>query len=300
MVDHLPLNALRAFEVAARTGSFVSAGLELGVSAAAVSQQVKVLESRINKTLFLRQGNRITLTEAGRALYPRLEVVFRDLVGMTRELREGQHPSRLVVSALPSLAEYWLTPALASYPGREEIELRVDNDPVDFARAGVDLRVTYGAHYYPDHHVDVLFRDHLIAVASPDVAAGIGSDTLTDGMLIHTDWGPDYVNQPDWTKWFDAANCPRTPQPGTGIRTGQTGLSVIAARSGAGVALIPSRLAQWELGNGSLVQIGEASVPLTWDYVLMHPHAYARRRRLKMFCAHLIKVARQTPTTGSD
>ena len=167
MVDHLPLNALRAFEVAARTGSFVSAGLELGVSAAAVSQQVKALEIRIGKTLFLRKGNRITLTEAGRALYPRLEVVFRDLVTMTRELQEGNHPARVVVSALPSLAEGWLTPALASYPQFEEIELRVQDDPVDFARDGVDLRVTYGGHYYPDHHVETLFRDHLIAVASP-------------------------------------------------------------------------------------------------------------------------------------
>lgn len=293
MADHLPLNALRAFEVAARTGSFVSAGAELGVTAAAVSQQVKSLESTLGKTLFLRQGNRITLTEAGRALYPELEAVFSKLVGMTRELRAGPQRARLVVSALPSLAELWLVPALATYPDRQEIDLRIEPDPVHFARAGVDLRVTYGALYYPDHHAQVLFRDHYIAVASPALARHAGADpaSLADEQLIHTQWGPDYVNQPDWSQWFAALGHSRRPEPGTGLRTNQTSASVMAARGGIGVALVPSRLAAFEIAQGTLARVGHAEVRLTWDYVLVHPEAFVRRARLTRLTAHLMRSA---------
>jgi len=136
MAEHLPLNALRAFEVAARTGSFVAAGEELGVSSAAVSQQVRTPEATLKRRLFLRQGNRITLTDAGRALYPRLETVFSELVAVTRDLRSGAQPKRLTVSALPSLAELWLIPALARYHARHSIDVRIEEDPIDFSRPG--------------------------------------------------------------------------------------------------------------------------------------------------------------------
>ncbi len=284
-MTHLPLNALRAFEVAARTGSFVAAGEELGVSSAAVSQQVKSLEGTLNRTLFLRQGNRITLTDAGRALYPRLETVFSDLTALTRELREGAQPSRLIVSALPSLAELWLLPALSRFPDRNRIDLRIEGDPIDFARSGADLRVTYGAQYYPGHHVEVLFRDRFIAVAAPAFVAAHpkAPADLAEADLIHTDWGRDFIRQPDWVEWFAAAGMSRAVQPGTGMRVDSTLASLIAAQEGAGVALVPDRLAQAALASGRLVRIGEAGVALFSDYVLVHPHAAGRKRALRQF-----------------
>jgi LysR family glycine cleavage system transcriptional activator len=109
-----PLNALRAFEVAARTGSFVLAGAEMGVTSAAISQQVRVLEDHLGKKLFLRQGNRILLTDAGRAIYPRIEVALGDLASVTDEVRSGPQRARLVVSVLPSVAE----PVAGSGSGR--------------------------------------------------------------------------------------------------------------------------------------------------------------------------------------
>ena len=294
MTDHLPLNAMRAFEVAARRGSFVAAGEELGVSSAAVSQQVKLLETAFNKTLFLRQGNRITLTDAGRALYPRLETVFADLVSLTRDLRDGAHPSRLTVSALPSLAELWLIPALAAYPDRHKLDLRIEPDPVDFAGSGTDLRISYGAHYYPDHHVETLFRDRFVAVASAAFVATNGSEaaSFADADLIHTDWGRDHIHQPDWRKWFKASGNLRVPDPATGLRTDRTLVAVLAAVEGAGAALVPSRLAQNEISKGTLVQVGQTGVDLSSDYVYVHPFANSRRRTLKTFCAYLKSVAK--------
>ncbi|MGB5066403.1 MAG: LysR family transcriptional regulator, partial [Albidovulum sp.] len=280
---------MRAFEVAARRGSFVAAGEELGVSSAAVSQQVKSLESTLNKTLFLRQGNRITLTDAGRALYPRLETVFADLVSLTRDLRDGVHPSRLAVSALPSLAELWLVPALAVYPDRHKIDLRIEADPIDFARSGIDLRITYGAHYYPDHHVGTLFRDQFVAVASAGFVASNGSDarSFADAHLIHTDWGRDHIHQPDWGKWFKAAGQMRVVDLAAGLRTDRTLVAVLAAIEGAGIALVPSRLAQNEIGKGTLVQVGQTGVGLSSDYTYVHPFANSRRRTLKNLCIYL-------------
>lgn len=289
MADHLPLNALRTFEVAARTGSFVAAGEELGVSSAAVSQQVKLLEITLNRTLFLRQGNRITLTDAGRALYPRLETVFSDLVALTRDLRSGKPAGRLTVSVLPSLAELWLIPALARYPDRHKIDLRIEEDPVDFARSGADLRATYGAHYYPDHRVDVLFRDRFVAVCAPPKAGRDlpTPDALSDDDLIHTDWGPSYIRQANWAEWFAAAGLARQPQNGSGLRTDSTLASALAAQSGAGAALVPERLAEDAIAGGRLVRIGRASVPLFSEYVLVYPQAFARRQALRELCSFL-------------
>ncbi len=294
MADHLPLNAMRAFEVAARTGSFVAAGLELGVSSAAVSQQVKSLEATLNKTVFLRQGNRITLTEAGRALYPRLETVFTDLVALTKEMRTGPQRSRLVISALPSLAELWLLPALASYADRHTIDLRIGPDPTNFAHEGVDVRVTYGGHYYPDHQVQLLFQDHFIAVAAPEVAAVLPADPadFPDRALIHTQWGTDFVNQPDWTHWFAAAGAARLLQSGVGLSTHQTQLSVVAARAGMGIALVPARFAAPDIAKGTLCRVGQTAVPLTWDYVLVHPVALERRAAIVALKAHLMRIAK--------
>lgn len=287
MADPLPLNALRAFETAARTGSFVAAGAELGVSAAAVSQQVKALETHLSKTLFLRQGNRITLTEAGRALFPRLDAVFAELAAVTRDLVAGGGRPRLVVSCLPSLAELWLIPALAGFEERSGIDLRIAGDPVDFARDGVDLRVTYGGAYYPDHVVTPLFSDSYAPLAAPELAARLGPGPWPDGVLIHTDWGQDFLTQPDWRRWRQAAG-EAPPAPGSGFVVGQTALAVAAARAAMGVALVPGRLAAAEVARGALVRLAGPALPLSWGYVMVQPAARSGRPRLARLVAHLV------------
>lgn len=164
MKDLPPLNALRAFEVAARTGSFVQAGVELGVTAAAVSLQVKALEGYLEKRLFQREGNRIVLTDAGREFYPRLGQALSDIAELAADLRGGHDRKRLVVSVLPSLADLWLIPKLRGFDGPLALDLRVEEDPVVLPRSGVDLRITYGAHFYPDYRVETLGRDKIIAL----------------------------------------------------------------------------------------------------------------------------------------
>lgn len=276
--DHLPFNALQAFEVAARTGRFVNAGRELGVSAAAVSQQVKALETTLGKQLFLRQGNRITLTDAGRTLYPSVESALTELRAATRALQVAPRRARLLVSVLPSLAELWLIPALKDFEDRAHLDLRIEDDPVDLARDGVDLRLTYGAQYYPDHVVDTLFSGSLIAVAAPDWTGDQTLVQVPDTALIHTDWGRDYGVQPDWAQHFAALGKRRIPDQAVGLRVGTTALAAAAARAGLGVALLPDRLASVDVAAGRLRVLSGHGAPLPREYVVISTNARARHR----------------------
>ncbi len=284
--DHLPFVALRAFEVAARTGSFVNAGRELGVSAAAVSQQVKSLEKDLAKQLFLRQGNRITLTDAGRTLYPSIASALAELQAATRALRAAPRRARLVVSVLPSLAELWLLPALQGFGERASLDILIQRDPVDMSRDGVDLRLTYGAEYYPDHVVDRLFVDHLVAVAVPAMGQ-IPPSQLADADLIHTDWGHDYGVQPDWAQHFATLGLRRIPDQTLGLRVGTTALAAAAARAGFGVALVPIRLAQSDIAAQRLQAIGDMGDRLPREYVAISTHARAQNRRVQALRDHL-------------
>ena len=271
MRDLPPLNALRAFEVAARTGSFVQAGAELGVTAAAVSQQVKLLEDHLGKQLFHRQGNRITLTDAGRTAYPRLDQALRDIAEMTATLRQSRGRARLVVSVAASMAELWLLPRLAGFQAEGGIEIRIEDDPVAFARDGVDLRVTYGAALYPDHRVEVLFSDRIVPVAAPGLLGPGGIAALPDTAFIHTDWGPTYATQPSWPVWLARARIRRIPDPALGLRVGLTGMAIAAAREGLGVALVPERIAGREIAAGRLTVPDDTALPMSADYVLVFP-----------------------------
>lgn len=279
-----PLNALRAFEVAARLGSFVQAGTELGVTAAAVSLQVKALEGHLGKRLFQRQGNRITLTDAGREVYPRLEQALSDIAALTADLRQAQGRARLVVSCLPSLADLWLVPKLRDFPDAARLDLRVEEDPVILSRDGVDLRLTYGAHFYPDHRIEPLGADQITAFAAPNVFAGFPA--LPPQAFIHTDWGPAYATQPSWHLWATHHGF-APPDPGQGMRVGTSGLALAAARAGLGVALAPKRLALNDLSAGRLIEMPGEGLPMARGYVAVYPQALARRPALQALLAHL-------------
>jgi LysR family glycine cleavage system transcriptional activator len=287
MPDLPPLNALRAFEVAARTGSFVQAGAELGVTAAAVSAQVRALEDHFGKRMFLRQGNRITLTDAGRALYPRLESALTEIVDVTAEVRATRARPGLVISALPSLAEHWLVPALRGFPARVGLEIRIEDDPAPPARSGVDLRLAYGASLYPDHRIETLFSDAFVPVCAPEFPLAEGIAGLPDSAFIHTDWGPAYATQPSWPAWLALARIRRTADPARGLRAGTTGLALIAARDGLGVALVPSRLAAQEVTAGRLVLPDPTGLPMSAPYVMVWSRSRDSRRPLQDLCAWL-------------
>ncbi|MBL9053186.1 MAG: LysR family transcriptional regulator [Tabrizicola sp.] len=270
------LTAIRSFETAARCGSFSLAARELGVTAAAVSLQVKALESELGRQLFLRQGNRILLTDAGRAIYPRLANAFKELAEAVGPVDQGR--GRLVVSVLPMLGS-WVAERLADHG--DQVEIRLAEDPVSLIKGEADLRVTYGGHLYPDHRVLALGIDRMLPCGLP----GCALDGLPPDRFIHMDWGAGYGSLPGWAEWCAAQGMP-TPDPGLGWRVNDAGLALVLLRRAAGVALLPERV----LGASGLVALGEG-LPMPLPNVLVMLQARAASRKLASVAAVLGAVA---------
>lgn len=174
MRDRLPLNALQAFDRAARAGSFAAAAQELGVTPTAISQHVRLLEDRFGKQVFLRRVNGVELTDAGRELFLRVAGAFSELTEAAAHLKTSASRPRAVLSVIASVGELWLLPRLADLADRAGVQIIEENqDPIDFAGRGVDIRITYGAAAYPGQMVEVLFRDRMVPVAAPLLAAGL-------------------------------------------------------------------------------------------------------------------------------
>ena len=277
-----PLNALKSFESAARTGSYVAAAAELNVTPAAVSQQVRHLETFLGRKLFTRFNNRIVLTDAGEAIYTGITPAFADIAALTQRVLAGSSRTKLVVSVLPSLAECWFMPAFAVFAERAgmHIDLRVENDPVDFPGGEIDLRLCYGSALYPGHRTVKLFRDEVVPLCHPDLAARINLAKADDSAFIHTNWGEDFVSHPSWTEWFATYHPQRRIDPAKGHRVGSSLLALDFARRGLGIALGQRSLADESLRSGQLAMLAPQTLPLGHDYCAVYPHAKARKAGL--------------------
>lgn len=290
-----PLNALKSFESAARTGSYVAAAEELGVTPAAVSQQVKQLEAFLKRKLFTRHNNRIVLTDAGSTIFAGITPCFEDIAATVAQVMPGSGRPRLVVSVIPSLAECWFVPAFAAFTAQGSslrIDLRVESDPADAGRGEIDLRIGYGGGAGGDLHRVPLFRDTVLPVCAPSLAAKSALAAVDERMLIHTFWGDDYASHPQWPEWF-ARFCPaRRVDVSKGHRIGSSLLAIDFARRGLGIALAQKHLADEDLKAGRLVAMSEDALPLGHDYCAVYSPAKARRAGLLELVTYLRERSR--------
>ncbi|MEY3081900.1 MAG: hypothetical protein RJA94_1885 [Pseudomonadota bacterium] len=274
-----PLNALKAFEASARLGGFVRAARELGVTAAAVSLQVKSLESFYGAELFFRHSNGISLTSAGDVVYRISTEALGSLNSIAERIAGREQTSHIVVSVLSSLAPTWLYDALTVY--RRDIEnirfeIREEADPVAFGRDNVDIRITYGAHIYPDHAVAELFTDRLAPMCSPEFAKAhsmldAAPDALPDDDLIHTYWGAAFLAYPTWSDWFAACGIERRHNLERENIVGMAAGAIDLAAAGAGVALGQIFMAQKALSAGKLVMPFDCRLMMQHPYVIVLP-----------------------------
>ena len=282
-----PLNAVRAFEAAARHGGYVGAADELGVSPAAVSQQVKNLEDFLGKRLFRRYNNRIALTDAGQTIFSGASDALQSIAALTEQVVAGRARSRLVISSIPSMAERWMVPHLAAYRARApnfRFELRSEEDLVDFTRYEIDLRLSYGRNHYPDMVTVPIMQDEVVPMCSPAYldrnpeARQAGLSAVPDDDLIHTNWGPSFVSHPTWQLWL--AELGRVPDEARGYRVGSSSLALDLAVRGIGVALGQRHMGADDLKSGRLVVLDERALPLGHPYCLVYPPAKARKAGL--------------------
>ncbi|MBI3446995.1 MAG: transcriptional regulator GcvA [Magnetospirillum sp.] len=252
-----PLRALQAFEAAARHLSFARAADELGVTPAAISQQIKHLEDGLGVALFHR-GARLTLTRQAAVAAEAFSDSFDRLAAAVARLAPEGPGRPLVVSAPPAFAGRWLVPRLGRFQARHpgiDLHLSATLRLVDLDREGVDVAIRYGSGRYSGLVVERLRLEEVVAVAVPRLAAPLTSvaQLCTSTLLVNESMGWD-VNFPTWTAWL--AEMEVVPDAPLRLRPfGDASLVIEAALAGLGVALVWRTLVSDELASGRLVAL---------------------------------------------
>ena len=248
--SRLPLNALRAFEAAARHLNVTRAALELRVTQAAVSHHIKLLEEQLGAPLFRRLPRGLILTDEGAALVPMLNDTFDRMAATLDRFASGRLREIVNLGVVGTFATGWLLPRLPEFKALHPyIDLRImtHNNRVDLAGEGLDFAIRYGDGAW--HGTDAVAI--LEAPMSPLCAAGIARRLATPGDLgrevLLRSYRPD-----EWKLWFDGAGVATPPIRGPIFDASPTLAS--AAASGVGVALLPARLFEQDLASGRLVQ----------------------------------------------
>lgn len=284
-----PLNALRAFEAAARHLSFSRAAEELSVTPGAVSQQIKALEDFIGAPVFRREKRGLLLTDAAQASLPALRDGFRSLEEAAMRLKAARASGRLTISVAPSLASKWLVPRLDGFQARHpdiDVWISADMKVVDFGEGDVDLAIRYGAGRYPGLAVDLLMNETIVPVCSPSLLKGEDAlhapADLERFTLLH-DGSPDNDETcPTWTMWLKAAGV-QGVDGSRGPVFNQSSLVVEAAVAGRGVALAKSALAESDLAAGRLVVAFDVATPIAFAYHLVRPPAHDSNPAVRAF-----------------
>jgi LysR family glycine cleavage system transcriptional activator len=286
-----PLNALKAFEAAARHESFTRAAEELCVTQGAVSHQVKALEAELGIKLFNRERQRLVITDAGREYLTVLRDSFDRIAVGTERLIQRQSSGVLTVSTSPDFAAKWLVNRLGrfaeAHPG---IDLRISATlhHVDFAREDVDLAVRHGDGSWPGLDVARLSTEQLFAVCSPKLLRGRQriskpSDVLKF-PLLHLD------DRKDWAKWLEAAGVAGT-ELSHGPVLNRASMVIDAAVDGQGIALARTTLAAWDLINGRLIRPLVETLRLSKTYWIICPKATSTLPKITTFRDWLLAEA---------
>jgi LysR family glycine cleavage system transcriptional activator len=292
MPRRLPsLNALRAFEAAARHESFTRAAGDLNVTQGAVSQQVKALEAELGVQLFIRRNKRLALTLPGRAYLDVVRDAFERLAAGTEQLLRRENAGVLTMTMSPNFAAKWLIHRLGDFAARHpgivpRISASVEH--VDFAQEDVDLAIRHGEGDWPGLHVTRLCTETLFPVCSPRLLSG--PDALTSPADLERFTVLHSRDRSDWAAWREAAGLP--PRDATrDMIFNQMSMAIDAAVDGHGVALARTALATLDLRAGRLVMPFGPAMPVPYAYYIVCPNATAGRRTIATFRMWLLAQA---------
>lgn len=284
------LNALRAFETAARHMSFKDAASELHVSASAIGHLIADLEEFFGIKLFERAHRRIELTQAGRDLLPGVRVAFDQLRGAVRTFQDYQTDRPLVLSVEPTFASRCLFPRLDSFRAlHPDIALRLDptSEVMDPRIEDVDICIRYGKGDYPGLRVDVIdSKEDIIIVCSPNLLTGEQPLHEPTDLKWHTliDRNPNtyYSDRANWPRWFKAAGLDQ-PVYRDRLEVPWEEYAIVSAIQGQGVALASKLLATEDLAAGRLVQPLGVSYQVNMGYYLVSSLASVNDPRVEGF-----------------
>ena len=279
-----PLNALRAFEVAARHLSFRDAAGELNVTPSALSYQIRQLEDHLGVELFRRMNRAVALTEAGERLRPGLHDAFVRMRDAVAKVAPKADEGVLVVSSGPAFAAKWLAPRVWRFmEACPDIELRISASLrlVNFADDAVDCAIRFGPGRYPGLLVEPLFEEAVLPLAAPSLGLGDEAD-LARARLLHDDSTAFLPNAPNWPEWLRLSGMSSIDGL-RGPRFSHADHPLDAALDGAGVALGRLSLAMRDIGAGRLEAPFEGYLPGAANFYFVAPEANAKRRKVQLF-----------------
>lgn len=279
-----PLASIRAFEAAARLGNFTAAARALGMTQAAVSYQIKLLEERVGVALFHRVGRRVELTAQGSTLAPVIIRAFDQMRAGFASLH-AESGAVLTVSCTNSMAHLWLAPRIGQFQMLQPnlaVRIHLSDQIVDLTQDGVDIAVRGGTGPWPGLDAELLMRNRIAPMCSPDFLAKIGpvrdaADLIAAPRLSpHDHW---------WDIWFREMGCPvADPAPGAPVLALDSQvLEGRAAIAGQGLAIIIPFLWRREIEAGLLVEPVPSHVVDAMDYWIVYPHANRNQPKVKAF-----------------
>ena len=282
-----PLTALTAFEAAARLSSFTRAAEELGVTQAAVSRQIHLLEQEFGFPLFSRLHRRIELTEKGRQLASATSDAFGQIAATVEDMTRVDSNNDLAISASVAFSHFWLLPRISAFsrlhPG---IKLRIitqDATP-NLEQADVDLAIRFGDGMWPDGQSELLFEDEIFPICSADYAAEHPDISGVSDLLRHPLISND-TDDPTWSGWNEwlAAFPVQSRERNWGLRCSFYTEAIYAALNGQGIALGWKRLVDDLLAQHRLVRLTEASIRTRNAYFMVIPRRRKAKPALELF-----------------
>ena len=268
-----PTNALVTFEAVARHLSFTRAADELGVSQAATSRQVRLLEDHLGVVLLDRARKRVRLTPAGQQLLQAVAMGFGHIATVAEGLRQERRGRALTVATSLAFSAFWLMPRLPSFHAAHpdlELRLSTSDSQADWYAEDVDVAVVFGPQAPKGWRAEALFGDQVIAVCRPDYFGTRGHpqsvSELQEETLLLIDL--PYSSWFDWPDWFARNSAPLRRSP-RGPRFNNYTIAIQAALDGQGLALGWRRLIASHLNDGRLVQVTSARVTPDDAYALL-------------------------------
>ena len=275
------MQALRAFEAAARLQSLTRAAAELHVTHGAISHQIKTLEADLGVDLMARAGRGVRVTEVGERFALRVREALERIADAVRETASNADARRIRVTVVPSFAARWLLPRIGRFVAANpdlDLDVRAATAIVDFEREDLDFGIRHGLGEWPGVTAEHLFDETYFPVCSPRIAHGrlpARPADLKRHVLLRGEGEP-------WVPWFRAAGLD-WPEPSRGPMFSDSSHVVQAAAEGQGIALARESLLGNDLRTGALVRLFDVSVRSPRRFFLVYPPRLAGTAKLALF-----------------
>ncbi|SNS68819.1 LysR substrate-binding domain-containing protein [Sphingopyxis indica] len=276
-----PLAAIRAFESAGRLENFSRAAEELGMTQAAVSYQVRQLEDRLGRALFVREKGRVRLSETGQRLLPAISTAFASMGDAFAALGNDE-ADILTISAATTFGGTWLSARIGRFQLRYPdlaVRLSMSNAYVDFDASDVDVAIRIGPGGWPGLRADFLFRSHVTPICAPAFLEANRITAPADLLNVER-LAP---NDPWWAGWLAEAGVDVKPPPRRGVELDSQLQEASAVQGGYGIALMTPLLWRAELDSGRMVQPFETLYQPGGANWLVYREGRSRVRKIERF-----------------